>query len=68
MELTLLAHTRTPEGLFNIDLRIDKKRYTYILNSEYFLRKFLQLYKRKVIHGRAIAFLNKNKTELAIRE
>lgn len=37
------------------------RKYTYLINSEFAARKFLTLYRKKSLHGHALALLNQFK-------
>ena len=61
-----LLHTSTvhqPDGLIEVNVYIDRKEYTYILNSKFALRQFEKFYKRTGTHGKALAILNKFKVK-----
>lgn len=51
---------KNTNGLFEIGIILNNKRYTYFLNSLYKVEQFGMLHKQKQTHGKAIAFLNKN--------
>ncbi len=66
MYLIHISTIKYPDGLIDISIYIvrDKKakKYTYTLSSEFFAEKFHKLYrKNKLLHGKALAILNKNK-------
>lgn len=66
MRLIHEATIKQPSGLIEIDVIIinkTSKRYTYLLASEFLARKFEHLYKKKSLHGKALALLNKSKEE-----
>lgn len=61
MEIRHLATYKSYDGLIYIEVSIDgnPKIYTYVLGSEFFQRKFEQLYRSKKTHGRALQVLKK---------
>lgn len=63
MKLKILSYSKSFTGIIEIDLLICKddkeNEYKYCLNSEYIFNKFLFLYKKYEMHGRALALLNK---------
>jgi hypothetical protein len=57
---------KTLEGVYEVTVHIvkdtDRKRYTYVISSEYAVRRFHHLYRKsRNLHGRALAILNKFK-------
>ena len=70
MKLILESCIKNPDGTIDIGVFIQNekveipKRYTYHLNSEYWARKFNQLYSLgKKGHGRALQILKTHKIE-----
>jgi hypothetical protein len=64
MELKLIRDYKTPEGLYYIDVQIITKGkvskiYTYVMNSEYYFRKFKACYNKRKYHGTALRWLIK---------
>lgn len=63
MTLLHLSTIRQPDGLFEIDILIDRRQYTYYISSSSVVDRFMTAYKRKATHGKAVAILNKFKLE-----
>ncbi len=64
MELIHLATTKTPAGLHEVDVKIDGKRYAFMMRSEQDVETFEAQYKagRKLL-GRALDHLKKNQVK-----
>jgi len=64
MELIYLATIKTPTGLHEVDVKIDGKRYAFMMRSEQDVEAFEAQYKagRKLL-GRALDHLKKNQVK-----
>jgi len=68
--MTVISHNYTtisPEGMYQIGVRINGKGYTYYLTSEYAYRKFIGYY-IKGYYGKALKTLNQFKTIMEVTE
>lgn len=61
MKLQHLSTTRNVDGMYDVDVSIGGKVYTYHIASEYAVSLFMTHYKNIKRHGHAIATLNKYK-------
>lgn len=56
---------KTIDGAYEITVFIvngdKRKRYTYLVGSEFITRRFASLYRSRKTHGKALALLNKAK-------
>ena len=59
--------TALQDGVYELNVMIEEKRYTYYLRSEYAYRRFLTYY-RKGHHGKALKTLNQFKTIMEVTE
>lgn len=64
MILKYFCMNKNVNGIYEIDVSIDGKMYTYYISSEYAVRMFLSHYRNKKRHGRALSILNKFKVIL----
>ena len=61
MELRHLSTIRGADGMYDVDVSIGGKVYTYHIASSYAISLFMAHYGRIERHGRAIAVLNRYK-------
>lgn len=59
MKLQHLSTTRNADGMYEVDVSIGGKKYTYNITSEYAINLFMAHYKDIKRHGHAIATLNR---------
>ena len=56
MTTKVISYLKSWNGLFDVDLMIDKRIYTFVVNSEFHLRQILEL-QRKRKYGQVINYL-----------
>ena len=61
MRLQHLSTIRNADGLYDVDVSIGGKLYTYHIASSYAISLFMAHYRHLERHGHAIATLNKYK-------
>lgn len=64
MKLLHLSTTKHVDGVYDIDVKIDQKVYTYHIASDYAVKRFEGYARRSATFGRAVAVLNKWKVTL----